>query len=721
MARINDESADRHLPLRYFGYVELASSLDVIRAGQDGQENTLRIELPDQLAQKDWLFWFVVPTLALLVFSCFGFFVYSRKKEDPAALRLILFFLSIGFAYLSAMVSGRGDLVGRVVLTVAFAGVPLTFLLFLDRYLQRYGKRFASKAALLLMQAGFIAQLAVQAVELTTGAVSFKSLFLMAYFVLGNAYIIYKLVRSYLAHRQDDLKSLFKLTLLGHLVGFLPFLLLYGVPLLFGVPIIPAQVAAAFLLGLPIVYLYMFTTQRLFDIDFFLSRFSYYTIIAFFPTLLITGLAVVLTSHRQLAWVGWAQLFLVVYLLITAFLFIKEFLDHRLRPKWNKDLNNFQGSLDRFSSRISRVMKQADLERVLEQEVRSILPVREVAFFRYEPEAEPGTAQTLQADAARELAASGRRLGVGAAVVLSTGLAVVIGQKRSAFQILWIGDKTNRTKFNPDELGWLKTLANYSAIVFENLHLIENLIGDLEAEMSKRQGTPSWVLRMIFQLAESERRKLASDLHDTALQDQLIWYRKLEAAMVDYDMPPEMRSQLTDIREGLLDVIHQIRETCNELRPPLLEEMGLVGSLRSLFEQQQIRANYAIEFKAGELPKSLGDQETLTLFRIVQELLVNASKHARASLIRIELREDEGGVRLRYRDDGVGLALEKLQDSYQHMGLSGIKERVRSHAGRIRFLSEPGEGLEVDLWLPNESAAHEGEDGIDERDSNLAG
>lgn len=239
--------------------------------------------------------------------------------------------------------------------------------------------------------------------------------------------------------------------------------------------------------------------------------------------------------------------------------------------------------------------------------------------------------------------------------------------------------------------------------------------------MSKRQGTPSWVLRMIFQLAESERRKLASDLHDTALQDQLVWYRKLEAAMLDHDMPPEMRGQLTDIREGLLDVIHQIRETCNELRPPLLKEMGLVESLRSLFEQQQIRANYAIEFNAGEPPESLGDEETLTLFRIVQELLVNASKHARATLIRIELREDEGGVRLRYRDDGVGLALEKLQDSYQHMGLSGIKERVRSHAGRIRFLSEPGEGLEVDLWLPIESAAHEGEDGIDERDSNLAG
>ncbi|SDS65972.1 two-component system, NarL family, sensor histidine kinase ComP [Paenibacillaceae bacterium GAS479] len=734
LVEVNGESPSESFVLRTFEYLEMASSIKIVRESA-GESQELSFDIPSDLTRNELVFRLILPSLSMLVFASFAFFVYRRKKEDPAAIYLILFFLSIGLAYLSSFSSGKGDLIGRTIMTIAFPAVPLTFLLFLNRYLLRYGKIFASRKVMTVMWGGFVLNLLLQVVEVFR-FIGIKPEVLMAYFALGNLYILYKLIREYIAHRESDLKSLFKLTLLGQMVGFLPFLLLFGVPRLFGVPFIPVEAAAICLLGLPLVYLYMFTTQRLFDIDFFLSRFSYYTMLAFVPTLIITGLAVLIMSQNQLPWLNWVQLFLIVYLLITVFLFGKEFLDHRLRPKWSKDLNNFQGSLDRFSSRISRVMKQADLERVLEQEIRTILPIRDVKFFSYEQDAasmnrttgKPGQTasaptpenEQVAAQAVRELAESGRKLAVGVAVVLSRGLAVVIGQKRSTYHILWVGDKTNRTKFNLDELSWLKTLANYSAIVYENLYLIENLIGDLEAEMSKRQGTPTWVLRMIFQLAESERRKLASDLHDSALQDQLIWYRKLEAAMLDHELSEELRNDLTDIREGLLDVIHQIRETCNELRPPLLTEMGLVESLRSLFEQQQIRANYSIEFEAGPLTEALSDEATLTLFRIVQELLVNAGKHAKASRIWIELGQ-ENGIRLRYKDDGIGLAQEKLGDSYQHMGLSGIKERVRSLAGKIRFFSEPGEGLEVDIWLPEKTAVSEGEDGKDGHDSNLAG
>ncbi|MNI49183.1 Sensor histidine kinase ComP [compost metagenome] len=110
----------------------------------------------------------------------------------------------------------------------------------------------------------------------------------------------------------------------------------------------------------------------------------------------------------------------------------------------------------------------------------------------------------------------------------------------------------------------------------------------------------------------------------------------------------------------------------------------------------------------------------LTIFRIVQELLRNAGKHAKASNIMISL-EQKTGIRLTYKDDGVGLKLEDLNDSYQHMGLSGIKERVHSLEGRIDFKSEMGNGLEVSIFLPLESSTmdRESEDGID--DSNIAG
>ncbi|MFB9325025.1 ATP-binding protein [Paenibacillus aurantiacus] len=729
---VNGESPGRSFFVRQYDRIEQADEVSVIRPLPDGGSDAITLSVEKGLPTRELVLHLIIPLGTMLLFVAFSVFVYVRKGQDRAAGYLILFFLSIGLAYFSAFSSTRLDPVGRLVITFTFPIVPLSFLLFLNTYLkQQIQKRLMPDRVVWIGLGLIVVNGAIRLLELSghlhPRLQSVASLILMLTFVLGIAYIFYKLIEKFIRHRHDHLKSLFKFTLIGHVVGFLPFLLLFGIPSLFGLVVVPADVAAVCLIGLPAVYLYMFTTKRLFDIDFLLSRMLYYTIIAFFPTLLITGLAVLIMNQHNYSWVKWVQMFLVVYLLITIFLFGKEYMDQRLRPKFNKDLYNFQGSLDRFSSRISRVMKRADLERVLEQEVRSILPVQELAFLEVQADQDDAAASAqansrkddFAASLALELLASPRRLAVGTAIEVTRGLCVIIGHRRSTYQVLWIGEKYNRTQYNPDELGWLKTLANYSAIVYENLYLIENLIGDLESEIRKQQGTPTWVLRLIFRLSENERRKLASDLHDSALQDQLIWYRKLEAVMLDHDMSADLGRDLAEIREGLLDVIHQIRETCNELRPPLLKEMGITEALRSLFEQAQIRNNYAIDFEEKPLTAELTDEQTLTIFRIVQELLGNAGKHANASRIRIEL-EQRGDLHLRYTDDGVGLDVEKLNDSYQHMGLSGIKERVRSLAGTITFRSEVGSGLEVMITLPMESANMDIESGMLD-DSNLAG
>ncbi len=259
-----------------------------------------------------------------------------------------------------------------------------------------------------------------------------------------------------------------------------------------------------------------------------------------------------------------------------------------------------------------------------------------------------------------------------------------------------------------DEKNWLKTIAHYSGIVYENLYLIEGLIENLEMEMKSQREAPSWVLRLIFTLSENERRRLASDLHDAALQDQLIWYRKLESLMLDYPMEDGLLEQLDQIKEGLLDVIHQIRQTCNELRPPLLKEMGIVEALEQLIQQEQIRSNYAVTLRAEPTVIELNDVQILAVYRIVQELLRNADKHAGASQILIELEQRDSELYFYYKDDGRGLQLTELTDSFKHMGISGIKERVRSLDGDIVFHSEPGKGFEVQLTLPMNPHSEEG-------------
>ncbi|WP_151733484.1 sensor histidine kinase ['Paenibacillus yunnanensis' Narsing Rao et al. 2020] len=726
---INGSSAAAFSSIKAFNRIEGASTITLVRSLPDGGQERITLAVARGIGTDNLLLEFIVPFGTLLLFAGFSLFVYRRKQCDQAAVYLILFFLSTGFAYFSASSSGRADILGNTLFNVSFMLVPVFFLQFLDRYLKQYQETFVPGAWFTGFYSIGAMIVAVTLVEIFTG---YNLLYFipvhptLPFFIFMNLYIIFKLIQKFVVKRHTPLRSLFKLTLLAHMLGFMPFILLFGVPSLFGITLLTPQVASIFLLAIPVVYLYMFTTRQLFDVDFVLSRFLYHIIIAFIPTSLITTFGFLITQHNNYSWVKWVQLFLMVYFIVTILLFTKEYADFRLRPSFNKNLYSFQGSLDRFSTRISRVMKRADLERVLEQEILSILPVRMVAFLEIDREAgftgsRKRHSGEVPVPVMSALRGAVHKLAVGELVSVPSGLCIAMGQKGSTFHVLWLADKENRTKYNLDELGWLKTLANYSAIVYENLYLIENLIEDLEQEFQKQKGASPWVMRLIFNLSETERRRLASDLHDSALQDQLIWYRKLETVMLDHTIEPDLYRELESVREGLLDVIHQIRETCNEMRPPLLKEMGIVEALGQLFEQAQIRSNYVIDFQTSHHITGLSDEQTLALFRIVQELLRNASKHAKATVVEIGLEQQRDSIRLVYKDNGVGMELHELNDSYQHMGLSGIKERVRSLEGDIAFQSAVGEGLEVCITLPLESPSTTIEGRDDWNDKNLAG
>ncbi|AJS60574.1 sensor histidine kinase [Paenibacillus sp. IHBB 10380] len=711
ITQVDGHPTSSYFTVRTYSYIEGASSIQLTRVGEGGdQQFSLSVE--DEISLKEVVLHFVLPICAVILFTGFSVLVYMRKKKDQAAIYLILFFLSIGLAYLSSFSSARLNPIGHLTQPLMFMLVPVFFMQFMNEYLERYEERFVSRRFLNILYVYIVISLIYSQGRLFTGYYpinQYSPFFVLFFFVVANVFIVYKLICKFVMHRNDKLRSLFKLSFIAHVIGFLPFLLFFAIPRLIGVTLVPAELTTIFLFGIPIVYLYMFVSKKLFDVDFLLNRFFYYSLIGFFPTLLITGLAALIMSQDDYSWIKWVQMFLAVYMMITLFLFGKEFADIRLRPKLNKDLYNFQGSLDRFSKRISRVMKRPDLEKVLEQEILSILPVKDIAFLELRVEKDVHASvdvirNKVPPEVITSLRGLSQRLSIGETLSVPHGLGVVIGHKGSTYHLLWLADKENQTKFNIDELGWLNTLANYSAIVFENLYLIEGLLIDLESEIQKQKGGSPWVLRLIFNLSENERRRLAADLHDSALQDQLIWYRRLEAAMQmqGCEMAPGLRLEMDTIREGLLDVIHQIRETCNELRPPLLKEMGIIEALERLFEEAQMRSNYAIDFRVTPFVRDLGDEHILAIYRMVQELLRNASKHAKASTVLIELEQDDV-IRLYYKDNGIGMELKELGDSFQHMGLSGIQERVRSLEGEISFRSKVGGGFEVFITLPLET------------------
>lgn len=322
-----------------------------------------------------------------------------------------------------------------------------------------------------------------------------------------------------------------------------------------------------------------------------------------------------------------------------------------------------QSSLKNFSQELFSVMKLTDLEERLMKELNEIIPNSNPAIMKGDsenkklPELRPGKIE-----------------------VISDKLLIKIGEKKHQSYILTVQANAVQEKM---DLIWLETLAHYAMMVFENLMMIENLVEQLETASQSKE-SPQWVLRMMFNLQEQQRLTLSSDLHDTVLQDQIDLYRRLESILNSYDLDKDVKSKFIEIEQGLLDVIHEIRSTCNNLRPPLLRELGLERSLENLFEHIQVTSTYKIIFKAEDISMlSLSEEQTIGIYRIVQEFLYYAEEFSKANILKFDFYNEKDQLKIVYSDDGNALEMNNENPLFENMKLANINQRAQCLGGRI--------------------------------------
>lgn len=342
-----------------------------------------------------------------------------------------------------------------------------------------------------------------------------------------------------------------------------------------------------------------------------------------------------------------------------------------------------QKSLKNFSHELSSVMKLNDLQDRMLKEIECILPGSNPTIF--------------VTDSISERNINLPELLVGKIERISNKIWIKIGERDRKPYIVSVEANAIHEKM---ESIWLETLLFYAVMVFENLNMIEGLMNQLENELQSKE-TPQWVLRMMFHLQEQQRMTLSSDLHDTVLQDQIDLYRRMESLLNRYEIDIEAKTQLKDIEQGLLDIIHDIRMTCNNLRPPLLRELGLERALENLFEHIQVTSTYKIIFSTEDISMlQLSEEQTITIYRIVQELLHHADEHGNAKLLTLKLYGENDRLKMVYSDDGVGMDAMEENSADGHLGLTSIRQRAKSLGGEIEFRSSYGSGLSAILELP---------------------
>ena len=200
-------------------------------------------------------------------------------------------------------------------------------------------------------------------------------------------------------------------------------------------------------------------------------------------------------------------------------------------------------------------------------------------------------------------------------------------------------------------------------------------------------------------LREEERRHVARDIHDdlgaalTALQLDMSWMRQRLAA----------EDPLVAKLEGMLDIgsqaMESMRRILNDLRPGVLDHLGLWPALESLLQDFQRRNRLQCLFRCPPQIERcrLGRDAEIALYRIVQEVLTNVSRHARASRVRLEAMAEDRDLVLTIADNGQGMRVPPQPSTF---GLLGMRERTLALGGKLDVVSSPGEGTTVVLRLP---------------------
>jgi PAS domain S-box-containing protein len=222
------------------------------------------------------------------------------------------------------------------------------------------------------------------------------------------------------------------------------------------------------------------------------------------------------------------------------------------------------------------------------------------------------------------------------------------------------------------------------------------------------------LLRQLITAQEEERRRLAGDLHDDAIQS--LTAARMHVSVLDHQLDrldpagrEVVRRQLGQIRENLDQGLRAARTFLFDLRPPLLDSAGLEPALRQQLDKVAERAGWATEVDWA-LDGRLEPELEAVAYRVAQEALANVAKHADATTVAVRAERDGSTVWIEIADDGAGFDPDEARRralATGHLGLRSMAERIETAGGRLEIDAAPGKGTRVVLRLPAPPAAPE--------------
>jgi signal transduction histidine kinase len=280
-------------------------------------------------------------------------------------------------------------------------------------------------------------------------------------------------------------------------------------------------------------------------------------------------------------------------------------------------------------------------------------------------------------------------VGIAAATLLTWVVTRPIIDLKRATAAVGQGDFTQRvTPWAGDEIGELAEAFN--AMTAE--------LAQAEKERAEREQMRSHLLEKVIAAQEEERRRIARELHDET--GQALTSLMVRLQMVNQQCPlPDIKVQLDEIRELVAQTLDEVHNLSVELRPSVLDDLGLEAALSRYVQDYQSRYPLEMDLVVIGLEERLPPAVETAVYRIVQEGLTNIARHSQAKTASILIEQRNGRLRAIIEDDGVGFT-QQIAVQNGRLGLYGMRERAELLNGTLTIESAPGQGTSIFVEVP---------------------
>ncbi len=313
----------------------------------------------------------------------------------------------------------------------------------------------------------------------------------------------------------------------------------------------------------------------------------------------------------------------------------------------------------------------------------------------------------------------------GAIIEANTAASALFGRDKSSLESMLVSDLVGidgiEGLMTPlEEGGWsprtltILTPGGSERILEPRLNELEDGGGNLVVQVIFRDATEDYRRQLglrayaahVLRAQEEERNRISRELHDDTIQVLILLCRQLDQMADDAEsLPAVITDQLNRATKSAEELVRRLRDFARALRPPILDDLGLVTSVRRLVTDLAERNGLQGDLEVTGEERRLSSTVELGLYRIVQEALWNVEHHASAKNVRVSMAFGEGLTTVGVTDDGIGFRVPPGGDNFavsDQLGLISMRERAGILSGRLHIRSRPGDGTTVSVTVSDD-------------------